>query len=474
MDWGFIDNFPPYMSFSPACLEMPQFGCSGSRRRFDPDAPCRPAPCASADHRRTMLSRSSAKPPSSSHLWKSTNLVKPPKPIHGNLWRGGCALLALHPESVLLFLFVGFQAWVHLQNRVLVSFKHQLPDCLVHKQLGLDKMALVLLHICMVWLHSRFVMQHQVWWAEPLLQCWSILACIHLGMSQWIIYIVMVCLLRELHALRQLPLVDQWPCCSDWRNLWRGVKMCLEALENIEDTSKVDNISEMPYSLRKSPLAKSTAPTIGRLREITWVNSDTAYKGDIPYHPRLPRTSPSRSRRTFSSGSSRFGRRATPGWLFSPPAWVTKSWLPPFFTWKCTAPSPPQPVCPPGLERLLHWACWRSRTWCRWGWASLSRTCKRLFPPSPPVAMGWGRLQADLMGARTHRLKDAVKDCLSTEEGGNSKHNLEEMVDSGKIRVAEGRKGGKPERRRLRRQPPVSVSPRWEGCTSFWLVCNVF
>ena len=71
------------------------------------------------------------------------------------------------------------------------------------------------------------------------------------------------------------------------------------------------------------------------------------------------------------------------------------------------------------------------------------------------------------MGARTHRLKDAVKDCLSTEEGGNSKHNLEEMVDSGKIRVAEGRKGGKPERRRLRRQPPVSVSPRWEGCTSF-------
>ena len=47
------------------------------------------------------------------------------------------------------------------------------------------------------------------------------------------------------------------------------LKMSLEALENIEDTSKVDNISEMPYSLRKSPLAKSTAPTIGRLREIT-------------------------------------------------------------------------------------------------------------------------------------------------------------------------------------------------------------
>ena len=296
------------------------------------------------------------------HLWKSTNLVKPPKPIHGNLWRGGCALLALHPESVLLFLFVGFQAWVHLQNRVLVSFKHQLPDCLVHKQLGLYKMELVLLHICVMWLHSRFVMQHQAWWAEPLLQCWSILACIHLRMSQWIIYIVMVCLLRELHALRQLPLVDQWPCSSDWRDVWHGVKMSLEALENIEDTSKVDNISEMPYSLRKSPLAKSTAPTIGRLREITWVNSDTAYKGDIPYHPRLPRTSPSRSRRTFSSGSSRFGRRATPGWLFSPPAWVTKSWLPPFFTWKYTAPSPPQPACPPGLERLLHWACWRSRT----------------------------------------------------------------------------------------------------------------
>ena len=137
-------QFPSLHEFlSRACLEMPQFGCSGSRRRFDPDAPCRPAPCASADPRRTMLSRSSAKPPSSSHLSKSTDLVKPPKPIHGNLWRGGCALLALHPESVLLFLFVGFQAWVHLQNRVLVSFKHQLPDCLVHKQFGLDKMALV-------------------------------------------------------------------------------------------------------------------------------------------------------------------------------------------------------------------------------------------------------------------------------------------------------------------------------------------
>ena len=52
------------------------------------------------------------------------------------------------------------------------------------------------------------------------------------------------------------------------------------------------------------------------------------------------------------------------------------------------------------------------------------------------------------MGARTHRLKDAVKDCLSTEEGGNPKHNLvgyqgKEMVHSGQIRVdKENLKGG--------------------------------
>ena len=38
------------------------------------------------------------------------------------------------------------------------------------------------------------------------------------------------------------------------------------------------------------------------------------------------------------------------------------------------------------------------------------------------------------LGARTHRLKDAVKDCLSTEEGGNSKHNLTKGNKEGKLR----------------------------------------
>ena len=95
--------------------------CSCSKTQSAPASLCPPAPCASSGRRLTRSSRSSERgglPLPRHHRY----LIEPAKLVHGHVT---LALLLRHGP--------------HLHHGVLVPVEHQLPDCLVHEQLGLRR-----------------------------------------------------------------------------------------------------------------------------------------------------------------------------------------------------------------------------------------------------------------------------------------------------------------------------------------------